>query len=983
MPKFKKCPVGTEIQTLIFSKDHFSEAQAKAWAKEHDEKYGYIDEKENTYRIRQQEPSEFVDGSMKTIHLTEGVQAVIGCPKEKMGKGGVFDGKILCEMPDGLIEEESILWDTLNIESGTDLEEDEENQKEYIKEVTKIAKEAIGDSRLSERVYEDLESDNNHTLNQALELLGYYGDEYKKHRIEFYKKNGLGLNPKYFGIDIDKYECGGCMATGGGVGEDKKYPVWLLDGKYKDAYSLHKNETQSKQLLREYGIIPSDEEIIEVVTGALDLSGGNKYRVITDKHWHIVDLSMDVNRYYNEMLEEEKAENKMATGGVLEDKEVDEDRYDWMLGVMPPIYITSIDGEKIQSGFAMSEPNSHVKVEGGYKATFTALYKKDGKYFEVPDVYFEGKGEAKRVNQDNKAQYARGGNVADDKGKKALKALYDITNNPDPELSKEAIEEHLAKMRHKRAGETKNFSVGDNVWFKDTYGDYTQRGKVEKIREEDGITLYDVSGGKYIASYMADEIIPIREHGGYMQSGGSVAKKYVSIAPSNTMFVRINSHRASDKANRTGIAYITFWHLYAKGNAAQDVWLINESDYDKIKNIKGVSSPLYKLTTEGSIYNPRLPLEGEEKQKYDPYTSLSENRKLYDAYYKINKDTMAKGGSVGKPFLYVVDKDERGEFSFHVEDTEGNEVYEYVFDGSDEDQVSIFEDGFMNHTEDIVGLTKYMKDLGIIGEDDYITDDEQEIEEYKEESMAEGGIVNTYDLSTLHSMNRSQLEEAYKEKFGSTSRMHDYNTYVAALYYNKRIKEVTPEDIDSIRGLHANPVRYVAVGETKDGYWVVVSKPTTKEVAESHLDSLPESETGKVVTLAEALAHKKVLGIEYLKMADGGCAGCGQYAKGGKVGYHNPPMNKKVYATLLEEAKEDKKWAEKTKKDKEWLANASTVSKEMLQERLNKSEDELAMDAYKYLYMRAHAKGNVYGVEQPIDRAALRKWEELGGQKVK
>jgi hypothetical protein len=58
---------------------------------------------------------------------------------------------------------------------------------------------------------------------------------------------------------------------------------------------------------------------------------------------------------------------------------------------------------------------------------------------------------------------------------------------------------------------------------------------------------------------------------------------------------------------------------------------------------------------------------------------------------------------------------------------------------------------------------------------------------------------------------------------------------------------------------------YVAVGE-KDGYWTIISKPSTKENAQKMLDlgSLPRGEMGKVVTVEEAKAHKKVIGREYL-----------------------------------------------------------------------------------------------------------------------
>lgn len=60
---------------------------------------------------------------------------------------------------------------------------------------------------------------------------------------------------------------------------------------------------------------------------------------------------------------------------------------------------------------------------------------------------------------------------------------------------------------------------------------------------------------------------------------------------------------------------------------------------------------------------------------------------------------------------------------------------------------------------------------------------------------------------------------------------------------------------------------YVAVGESKDGYWTVVSRPTTKKKAQAILDdeyALPRGEKGKVVTVAQVKAHKKVVGMEYL-----------------------------------------------------------------------------------------------------------------------
>lgn len=67
-----------------------------------------------------------------------------------------------------------------------------------------------------------------------------------------------------------------------------------------------------------------------------------------------------------------------------------------------------------------------------------------------------------------------------------------------------------------------------------------------------------------------------------------------------------------------------------------------------------------------------------------------------------------------REYLYVIDLDERGEFRAHVEDKNTDKI---VFSfSSDEDGLSIVEDGFMKHTEDTDGLEVYLKQLGIIPE---------------------------------------------------------------------------------------------------------------------------------------------------------------------------------------------------------------------------------------------------------------------------
>jgi hypothetical protein len=73
----------TTVQSLIFEKDDFSEDEAKVWAKKHDFKAADVDETQDSYRLRQQDPKLFKKGSFRTIKLTDGVKAVIGHKKSE------------------------------------------------------------------------------------------------------------------------------------------------------------------------------------------------------------------------------------------------------------------------------------------------------------------------------------------------------------------------------------------------------------------------------------------------------------------------------------------------------------------------------------------------------------------------------------------------------------------------------------------------------------------------------------------------------------------------------------------------------------------------------------------------------------------------------------------------------------------------------------------------------------------------------------
>ena len=73
----------TKVQTLIFDKEHFpNKEDATKWAREHNVKSANVEETSTSFRLRQIDPSKFIEGSFRTIEITTGVKAVIGRPKE-------------------------------------------------------------------------------------------------------------------------------------------------------------------------------------------------------------------------------------------------------------------------------------------------------------------------------------------------------------------------------------------------------------------------------------------------------------------------------------------------------------------------------------------------------------------------------------------------------------------------------------------------------------------------------------------------------------------------------------------------------------------------------------------------------------------------------------------------------------------------------------------------------------------------------------
>ena len=75
------CPVGTQVQSVILSQQFFNQREAASWIRRNGFRLSKIDESANFWRFRQQPPSQFEEGTFRTIRLRPGVEAVIGCPR--------------------------------------------------------------------------------------------------------------------------------------------------------------------------------------------------------------------------------------------------------------------------------------------------------------------------------------------------------------------------------------------------------------------------------------------------------------------------------------------------------------------------------------------------------------------------------------------------------------------------------------------------------------------------------------------------------------------------------------------------------------------------------------------------------------------------------------------------------------------------------------------------------------------------------------
>ena len=145
------------------------------------------------------------------------------------------------------------------------------------------------------------------------------------------------------------------------------------------------------------------------------------------------------------------------------------------------------------------------------------------------------------------------------------------------------------------------------------------------------------------------------------------------------------------------------------------------------------------------------------------------------------------------------------------------------------------------------------------------------IEIYEKGGKVDGKVIgHTHSGKPIYKMFASNeyYKDFTKEEHGEAATAHRIAQMSAEDVQTKNFHNEEMYQHAKKAGLTGNgkgTEYFVAVHENKDGYWTIASKPvSSKSEAEAMLSGTPKNETGKVVTLEEAKAHKKVLGREYL-----------------------------------------------------------------------------------------------------------------------
>lgn len=246
---------------------------------------------------------------------------------------------------------------------------------------------------------------------------------------------------------------------------------------------------------------------------------------------------------------------------------------------------------------------------------------------------------------------------------------------------------------------------------------------------------------------------------------------------------------------------------------------------------------------------------------------------------------MAKGGKVKGNSLENVREDAKS-----LSKNTKQKIYlfkEVAYDFVDKSSYTKYSLGDVedyNHIKELNRNLGLMESISVIEvyENGQLKSSQQELIYKKNNLMAKGGELKAgvYRIGKPKKISANLYEQKIAEIFddGEIAFASDYGRKMAD-FVNQKYPIISQEELDEqhkmAKGGYTTDKNYVAISE-KDGYWYIISRPSTKENAQEIIDlvGVPIGEMGKVVTLQEAKEHKKVIGREYLAkggyMEDGG-----------------------------------------------------------------------------------------------------------------
>jgi hypothetical protein len=155
---------------------------------------------------------------------------------------------------------------------------------------------------------------------------------------------------------------------------------------------------------------------------------------------------------------------------------------------------------------------------------------------------------------------------------------------------------------------------------------------------------------------------------------------------------------------------------------------------------------------------------------------IAEIRKTKAASQYANMVTSAVDSESAPSFYRIIDLNERGQYKAHIVDQDGHSIYQYDNDDEEGNPTSLWlvEDGFMQNSEDLPGLLKYLIELKILPENATLYDgkymEQHESKDRKKSESVHAAVIEWNEASLIAELVNNFGEE-YREEITETLQM--------------------------------------------------------------------------------------------------------------------------------------------------------------------------------------------------------------------